>query len=339
MTMDDSKDFQKRKRRLARNAAVNLRIDLPEGDGVREFLSREDGLFCVSSSSILRLRSPDDLDPLLEHDAPWEQSIYLPHGATDPLVARTILQTRHVLEPFFAQNSDEYKDLMDLSWEVTNSLVSLRVIRERLETQIRDIAAEIEQNRAVYTEGKSPKPLPIVKYYDIEFRSFVNEVRRILSTISGLFPILTPKDFSNGHFHKALEWARAERGPNDLLTQMLASDQRWIRTWIAMRVAIEHPEKDKHIETLNFSLEPNRNVRLPTWRFVHPDFDMASPQNLLDVFSTCIDNLLKFYEDLQVVLLDGHLPAQFKITLGIIPEEERDPQCPMRYRLGPAIIM
>lgn len=65
---------------------------------------------------------------------------------------------------------------------------------------------------------------------------------------------------------------------------------------------------------------------------------MARPQNLLDVFGTCIENILKFYEDLQVVLLDGHLPARFKSIPDIIPEEERDPQCPMRYRVGPAVV-
>jgi hypothetical protein len=36
---------------------------------------------------------------------------------------------------------------------------------------------------------------------------------------------------------------------------------------------------------------------------------MGRPQSLLDSFSTCIDNLLKFFEDLQVSLTDAHLPS------------------------------
>ena len=334
MNNQDTQDIEKEERRLRRRAAVSLQIDLPEGDGVRELFSRENGLFCVSSSSIMRLRSPDDLDPQFEHDAPWEQSLYLPHGASDPLVARTILQTRHLLEPFFTLGSGKCKELTDVSWEIMNSLVSLRVVKERLETQVHEIVEEVSSFLPKYTQGESPKPLPIVKYYDIEFRSFVNEVRRALSKISDLFAILTPKSFKDGHFHRALEWSRRERGPDALLTKMLDGDQRWIKTWIAIRVAIEHPETDKYVETLNFSLEADRQVRLPTWRFVHPDFDMARPQNLLDVFSTCIDNLLKFYEDLQVVLLDGHMPTQVKINLDVVSEDDRNPDCPMRYNIG-----
>ena len=99
-----------------------------------------------------------------------------------------------------------------------------------------------------------------------------------------------------------------------------------------MRTAIEHPTQEKFIETLNFTLEANRQVRLPTWRFVHPDYDMARPQNLLDVFEICINNLLKFFEDLLIALVDGHLPSRHKVEIEEIPEGNRDEAAPMRYR-------
>ena len=63
---------------------------------------------------------------------------------------------------------------------------------------------------------------------------------------------------------------------------MLGGDQRWIKPWIDIRISIEHPEADKYVETIDFSLEPSGAIRLPTWRFIHPDYDMDKPQNLLD---------------------------------------------------------
>jgi hypothetical protein len=138
--------------------------------------------------------------------------------------------------------------------------------------------------------------------------------------------------FARCNYHKAESWAKDLYGEDSLLAQMLQSDQNWIGTWIAMRIAIEHPSKDKFIETLNFSLEPSRNCRLPTWRFVHPEYDMARPQNLLNVFEACLHNLLKFYEDLQITLLDGHLPSNIKIQIETIPEKDRDVDQPLRYR-------
>jgi hypothetical protein len=316
----------------ARSATVSLKLHLDNGDIVRQTLSRENGLFFVTRDKIIRVRSPDDLDPNLEHaDAPWEQSVYLPLGARDPLVARTILQTKTLAELFFAKPSEKHRAMMDISWEVLNSLVSLRVVRERLEKRISEIIALVEADLDSYTKGNSPRPLPIVEYYDVEFRSFVNEMRRVLSKISELFGVLTTAKIENGHFHKALEWARAERGENSLLALMLAGDHKWIGLWIAVRIAIEHPTKANFVETLNFSLEKDRNIRLPTWRFIHPEYDMARPQNLLEAFDFAINNVLTFFENLQIVLLDGHRPRNFKVGFSDVPESERDPEAPMRY--------
>jgi len=249
--MDKGKIAERRKR------AVSVKLDLEKGDRIREFLSRESGFFTVTLKKIFRLNSPTDLDPDHEHlDAPWEQSLFLPHGSTDPFVARTVLQSRELADIFFSRHSDQYRALMDIAWEVLNSLVSLRVIKDRLEKRINEVCAIVEADLDTYTKGQSPRALPIVEYYDIEFRSFVNEVRRVLSTISDLFAVLTPQDFSDGHFHRALQWAQRERGEQSLLAQMLASDQRWIKLWIDVRIAIEHPKKDRYVETLNFALEP-----------------------------------------------------------------------------------
>lgn len=330
MSEPDKNQLKKRRR-----SAVSLKLDFERGDRIVELVSRESGLFAVTLKRTLRVKSPDELDPDLEHlDAPWEQSIYLPHGSTDPFVARTILQTRMLADIFFSRGSDKHRALMDISWEVLNSLVSLRVVKDRLERRVSEVVATVEGDLDAYTKGHSPKPLPIVEYYEIEFRSFVNEVRRVFSTISNLFAVLTPKDFGQGHFHKAAEWARKERGEQSLLAQMLRNDQRWIRLWIAVRIAIEHPEKDKFVETMNFSLEGNRIVRLPTWRFVHPDYDMGRPQNLLVAFENCINNVLKFYEDLQLALVDGHLPRTTKVAVAFIEEQDRNPTAPMRMNFS-----
>ncbi len=338
--------MSKEKIRKSRNGSVTLKLDLEENDKTIEMFSRSSGLFCVSKQKILRYRSPDDLDPSLEHDSvPWEQSIILPLGSTNYIVARTILQTSRLISIFFSETSEKYKQLSDISWSVMNSLVSLQFIKNRLETQINEIVEKISNNLDVYTQGNNPKPLPAVSYYDIEFRSFVNEVRRCLNATSELFPILTKlefgmkhksykENFGKGNFQKAHQWASEEFGRNSILAKMLENDLRWINTWIDIRNAIEHPKHNDYLETVNFSLEADRKIRLPTWRFINSKYDMARPQNLLDVFEICINNLLKFYEDLQLTLLDGHLPPIIKIAFETIPEEQRNPEMPFRYKFS-----
>jgi hypothetical protein len=332
------KNIDNEKQRERRNSAISLRLDLDDGDKIVKMLSRPNGLFIISLNKILRQRTPDDLDPNLEYsDVPWERSIILPHGSSDPLVARSVIQTEELTKLFFPESSEVFKAISDISWEVMNSLVFLRVIKERLEKKITEIERIVSNDYGTYTNGDCPKPLPIVEYYDIEFRAFVNEVKRCLDNISELFPPLTgiqfgKETFARGHFHKAQEWASKNRGKDSLLSLMLKGDHRWIKPWIDIRIALEHPSKEKHVETLNFSIEPNRNVRLPTWRLFHPQHDMARPQNLLENFDICIDNLLEFYEDLLVALLVGKLPSHQKIIIETIADERRDKDMPMRYR-------
>jgi hypothetical protein len=137
-----------------RRAGVNLKLDLEQGDRLVELVARESGLFVVTLKKILRVKSPDDLDPDLEHpDAPWEQTVYLPHGSTDPLVARTILQTRKLSDIFFDRDSDTYRALMDISWEVLNSLVSLRLLKDRLARRVSEVVAIVEGDIESYTSS------------------------------------------------------------------------------------------------------------------------------------------------------------------------------------------
>ena len=296
-------------------------------------IPRDNGLFVITQNKILRIRTQDKLDPTEKFDnVPVEQSVHIPHGSRDEIVARTVLQTASISNLLFSRESQIYRSLIDLSWELMNSLLALRFIRSRLETQIETGMDGIEKDIEAYRSGFSPKPLPITPYLDIEFRSFVTEVRRILNKISELFGILTDAEIPPGQFHRAIEWAEKNRGSDSILAKFLKADQLWVKLWIDVRIAIEHPKIDRYVETADFCLDAARTITIPTWKFLHPEYDMNRPQNLLDAFGYCINNLLKFYEDLLVMLSDGHQPAWMGINFESIDEEDRDALCPMRWR-------
>lgn len=125
----------KTKLREERDCAVNLKIDISKNDKIMELVPRKSGLFIITKQKILRYRSPDDLDPELNHDdAPWEQSEILPLGSENPLVARTILQTKD-LNKFITSDTNK-EVILDISWEIMSSLVSLEYIKNRLKEQI-----------------------------------------------------------------------------------------------------------------------------------------------------------------------------------------------------------
>lgn len=323
--------------RRRRRGAVSLELDLEAGDNIQAIISRPNGLFFVTEQKIIRVRSDDDLDPdATEADAPWAQSIHLPHGSRDELVARTILQSKALAEAFFGLQDTRSNQLLDISWEVMNSLVCLRHMRVRLGTEIERLVSAIENDIERYTSGKSPPPLPLIPYFDIEFRSYINEVRRTLTKVSEVFSVFTDYNCENGHFHKALEWAEKHLGEDQVLSQMLRNDLKWLKIWIDIRIAIEHPKVDRYLETANFSLLPNRQIQLPTWRFMHPDYpSLSRPQVLIDALKIVEANILKFYEDLQVALLEPRTIGPYVLGAALIDESERDELAPMRYAFGP----
>lgn len=321
-----------------REAGFGIDLALDEGDSVQDLIVRKNGLFAVTLEKIIGIKTQDDLDPERKTpDAPVEQSIHLPHGTRDPFVARTILQTLEISSIIFGKGASKTTELIDVAWELMNSLVSLRMIRQRIEDQMNQSIDIIEADMPSYTEGFSPKPLPILPYFDIEFRSFVTEVKRALFKVSDLFPMLTDAKIDTGHFHKAAKWAEETRGPDSELSQLLKRDQKWIKTWIDIRAAIEHPKSDRYVETSNFSLEAHRGIRLPTWRFIHPAYNMSRHQNVLEVFEHCMNNILKFYEELLVMLCDGHEPPILQLGFETIPEHERNPNRPYRWKILTAI--
>ena len=92
--------------RKSRAGAVQMLLDMEEGDAIQEMIARESGLFVLTKKRITRIRSPDSIDPTFDHEnVPWEESLHLPHGSSDPFVARTILQTIKIAEIFFDKRS------------------------------------------------------------------------------------------------------------------------------------------------------------------------------------------------------------------------------------------
>ena len=318
---------------MNRKSAFSVELALDQDDEVYSMIPRGNGLFVITHQKILRIRTQDALDPEgAIDDVPVEQSIHIPYGSRDDIVARTVLQTKAISDVFFATQPERQRPLIDLSWELMNSLLALRFINSRLDALIQAGIDVVEKDLEAYRSGFSPKPLPITSYLDIEFRSFVTEVRRILNKISELFVNLTDADILPGQFHRAIEWAEKSRGSDAILTKSLKADQHWIKLWIDVRIAIEHPKKDRYVETTDFCLRSDRTIMLPTWRFVHPDYDMARPQNLLIALDNCRNNLLKLYEDLLVMLTDGHQPPWMAVSFESVNEKQRNPVCPMRWK-------
>jgi hypothetical protein len=328
--------MDKEKIKRVRGRAMSFQFDLEDDDNMVEMVSRPNGMFIVTKKKILSLVSPDKLDPDIDHaDVPWQQNIVLPLGASNYIVARALIQSRRMMGGIIPQNDQRFLDVTEISWEVMNSLISLSVIKDRLQNQIEQILQQVDRNYAEYTVGTSPKPLSIVEYYEIDFRSFCIEVKRCLYKIFELLIALTeirPNGDAPSFLPKnAIPKCINAYGKNDPLVKLLEQDREWQELWIEIRNCVEHPKKDRQVVTQNFRLEADRSVTVPTWSFIHPKYAMDKPQNLITVFDNCINNLLKFYEEFLLHLIAKNCPDYMGLNVICIESERRDIDCPLRF--------
>ncbi len=115
--MSESPEEQKNKIRKKRDAAFFGTLDIDSDDGTRELLKHDGKLHAITLKKIIRLNTPDDLDPDLKFsDVPTTQDVILELGSRSPIVARTILQMTDA-GPFSASQKERER-LLDISWDV-----------------------------------------------------------------------------------------------------------------------------------------------------------------------------------------------------------------------------
>jgi hypothetical protein len=319
-----------------RDGALQADLGIDAGDRIVSMISRHDGLYAISLTKTIRVNLPNDIDPEIKYEnAPITQTLIAAKGSRSPIVARTILQARDFSQ--FIPDEEQQRKVQDIAWEVMVSLLGIERLVGRLRTAIDAKRVEILPNYSIYASGTSPPPVPIVESLEIDFRSIVLLANHVLNAISELFPAFFEMDFKRGAFDRIVKWTAKVFGQGDPLTQMLRADEIWIKIWGEMRNAFEHPKEDYYVKVNNFRLLANREIQLPTWQFKNDKFDLFRPQALVDTLGFLEGNVLGLFENLLVCLTERTLSSSSLIGLIDKEEQDRDPDCPKRYELVPAL--
>ena len=126
-----------------------------------------------------------------------------------------------------------------------------------------------------------------------------------------------------------IKWAIATFGKSDELVRELRSDQVWITELIRRRNAIEHPGQNSGTLTIyNVGVHSSQQgIVPPSWeRTGIPELDVMNDM------TTYVDNLLSLAEDVLANLVMRTGP--FKVAqIYEIPNDKRDPACPVRLRV------
>lgn len=255
------------------------------------------------------------------------------HGSTNPIVARLTLQTFDLLK---------WIDVPDQRQE---RLVGMMIDAQKRLLRCYDHAFRIkkEQNdqlEQLHAGGSiDPRKLPYVMNLDADLEGFLMTATQYLRDLVPVFNELwdTSLDPSASTFwRKHGSQSAAEKcvnkafGLDHPLVSFLDSNEHWIAELIKRRNAVEHPGGGSGWLVLkNFRVVGPR-LAPPVWGRRTKTAD-ATLMPVVPALEQLLSQLLSFGEDL-FVLAAMTRPRWKHVVVREIPEESRNPACPIRYK-------
>jgi hypothetical protein len=254
-------------------------------------------------------------------------------GTTHPVVARLGIQSNDLVGFI---NVDELRRdaIKKFYFDLMQRLLRCHEIRDGLMNGIRE---EVEK---VTKQEHQIREVPQVVGLQGVVEGFLYETKNFLRDLLGLFEIVFVQkfedasafaDFKGKGDSKVVKWAVKTVGKDDRLAQRLKSQQAWMSEVIGMRNAVEHPGGySGSLVVHNIRRHPARRGAFisPTWRRVAGrEADIGSDMDSI------LANLLTVAEDLLAEMVT-HRPCSPHIAVYEIPIQDRNPQSPVRLRIG-----
>lgn len=254
----------------------------------------------------------------------WQISKVMDVGTSNPIVARLGMGLSEIIQ--MARLPEEKKvSLRGCCIELMSSLVQAQQAAGPLMDELKSIESKIvSEGVKTQDHGRVIETPGVMKIDDA--RVFLKYGKQALQNLAKAMGIILDRKFDGPHFHKVKEVARERFGVDNPVVQLIVDDEPWIKELIDLRNEDEHPSSGKQF-IRGFSISPGEGG---SFLVDVPRFYNDSPVlKRLEVFS---HNLLTFSEELLAVSLAQFFPPI--VALYEIPEEQRDPTAPVRFRLG-----
>jgi hypothetical protein len=261
------------------------------------------------------------------------------HGTSNPIVARLSVQSKQLMEPFSVPEEKKKKLWAILHDKVQQQLLSCYDILIQVGSREAEIVAKVEKN-GIQTQADGRvatiDQIENLNYLSGSFlysaKSTLRDIKLMICEFYETDPEIEKvekKDF--GYLEK---WAKERFGEADEFARLISEDFRvWINELYKKRNAVEHPGGySGHLEIFNFTAVHEPGTK--SWKGVIPRWrrNQDQPSSITKDMQVTIENLLNFSEDVLALCL-RKAGSMLPLVFDEIPEESRDPECPIRLRV------
>jgi len=261
------------------------------------------------------------------------------HGTRNPIVARLSVQSRQLMEPFSLQKEKKEKIWAILHNKVQQQLLSCYDIWSQVASRESEIVADVEENGISTQSHGRVATIDQIENLNHLAGSFLYSAKSTLRDIKLMIcefyeTDLDIKKVEEKNYKYLESWAKRRFGEEDEFTKQISEDFRlWIDEIYSKRNAVEHPGGySGHLEILNFTAVQDPETK--KWKGVFPQWrrNQDKPSSITNDMQVSIENLLNFSEDVLVLCL-RKAGSMIPVIFYEIPEENRDPECPLRLRV------
>lgn len=273
------------------------------------------------------VKTPDGVDPdQLHDDAPWEIRKVSNIGSAHPAIARILVQGTELLKSCM---SPEIREPIDhLLWQCKEEVLVCERLAGHVVEKI-EVAMSADASTRVFLnksrQGMIPPSVPNLVSDCDELLVHVKRALRLVSQIAAQVVGITAVCQNFDVLARELEKRGSATG---LLWDVVQQQKETIKRFIDMRNAREHPKEGHTCEICDFTVLPNRKIRVPTWNIAGQEAIeirtelQALPMWLVDLAEHTV---------LGAVLMH---PSPFPFIPYQLAPDQINPDCPMRFSLS-----
>lgn len=204
-------------------------------------------------------------------------------------------------------------------------------IRDRLAGEINAGREQIAKNGFEFQSNGRAVTLPGVADLHSNAEAFLQSAKLAIRETARLV-----EPFYNAQhdhrFHKLATWAEKQFGTGAPFAQTIREWEPWVKRIVDMRNAVDHPSEKPggKLLTQNFRLTGTReapNLADPVW-----SLSGDTESVILQDMDSIIEGIIELGESILIALF-YKLKHDFPFVIGEIPVDQRDPACPIRFRV------
>ena len=253
------------------------------------------------------------------------------HGSSTPAVARTLPQGCDLLE-FFNCTEAQKDECKTMLFEVSRHLVRCVEVCDRVKIEVENSASKIAKDGLSTQSHGQVVNLPSIPDLTSQAETFLQSAKLAIRETARLTePFFNEK--RDHKYHKFASWAEAKFGTDDLMSRTARAWEPWVNDVVTMRNAVDHPNDGPRGRLIvkNFRLDSESatpTVLEPVWSLTGEE-----EGKILEQMQNIIEGIICIGEDVLIALFHKYR-GQFPLAIYEIPEPERNPAMPKRFRIG-----